>query len=385
VSILLEQQPPVKGVEGSFAAFTIRERLPSILDQLIEQGQFKDRKLEQLLALKQNVKSGEIQYLPKTGPDQLSWKSKIEPHMGKSWFDVPFYFLEAYFYRMILDYVDYYENGLDPFFEIKKRDVEVNIQQMHALAKAIDWKNGLAQRDFVGELIKVELWGNKADLSQLQIDRALSADEFTIHDDTSTVAHYLEKGVKRVDIILDNSGVELFTDILMAVRLLKRSYTKQVMLHTKAYPTFVSDATSADVVFLQNQLTDERDQATNDVLQLFRKYRKSGQLKISSDPFWNAPLHFYQMPKVLSASLAKSDLLIFKGDANYRRIFGDRIIPTGREQINLSQYLPAKSLAIRILKSEIMVGLSNEIYQSMQKRDKDWLLNGRYGIIQLLN
>ena len=108
-------------------------------------------------------------------------------------------------------------------------------------------------------------------------------------------------------------------------------------------------------------------------------------MKICSDSFWNAPLHFYQMPDELNADLAKSDLLIFKGDANYRRIFGDKIIPPGMELTDMCNYLSTKSLAIRILKSEIIAGLSMDVYHQIEAKDKDWLVNGKYGIIQLLN
>ncbi len=80
-----------------------------------------------------------------------------------------------------------------------------------------------------------------------------------------------------------------------------------------------------------------------------------------------------------------SDLLIFKGDANYRRLFGDRIIPFNHNVSDFTNYLPAKSVAIRILKSELMLGLEKNKETELFNSDKDWLGNGKYGIIQHVN
>jgi len=77
-----------------------------------------------------------------------------------------------------------------------------------------------------------------------------------------------------------------------------------------------------------------------------------------------------------------SDLLIFKGDANYRRLFGDRQIQAETKPNLLSNYLPSSSIAIRILKSEIMLGMSSDVVSFLFEKDKDWMINGKYGMIQ---
>jgi hypothetical protein len=77
-------------------------------------------------------------------------------------------------------------------------------------------------------------------------------------------------------------------------------------------------------------------------------------------------------------------MIIFKGDANYRRIFGDREIPLSFPVTDITSYLPVTSIAIRILKSEIMTGLTDDETRKTKSYEPDWQTNGQYGIIQLI-
>jgi uncharacterized protein with ATP-grasp and redox domains len=377
-----EQYPPIVGQKGSFAWYTIKKRLPAILEQLIEEFQDNKNTAENLYWLKDNVAHGKINCYPVAGPDVNNWKKYLKPHIGCSWFEVPFYFAEAYFYRLILDFVGFFDNGKDPFQNQKLNDLqEHKIQMLAFLDKT---KNVLpnGKEKALEELLKVNLWGNKADLSQLNMDRSDNQGNENLVNDTSEVINQLSNEAGRLDIILDNAGMELFTDLLLSMSLIQLDITERVVLHAKAYPTFVSDATSEDVNVMLNELLQT---GINDFPKLFNQYRKDHRIIVQSHEFWNAPLHFYEMPPDLYTDLADSDLIFFKGDANYRRIFGDRAIPTHTSLNTMTNYLPTKSLAIRILKSEIMMGLKPEKVQSLSGHDPDWMISGKYGIIQLLN
>ena len=54
---------------------------------------------------------------------------------------------------------------------------------------------------------------------------------------------------------------------------------------------------------------------------------KKGSLKVVSDPFFTSGYKYREIeskaPKLASA-LGQHDLLVFKGDANYRRLLGER-------------------------------------------------------------
>jgi hypothetical protein len=57
------------------------------------------------------------------------------------------------------------------------------------------------------------------------------------------------------DIILDNSGFELFTDLCLAEILVARGMCHKVQLHAKAMPWFVSDVTASDLHWTLDQLS----------------------------------------------------------------------------------------------------------------------------------
>ena len=232
------------------------------------------------------------------------------------------------------------------------------------------------------------LWGNKSDLSQLNPEMSSSVhstDCYTFIDDTQSIAEYLSRGVSSVDIVLDNSGVELFTDLMFALYLLESQRADQVLLHAKAYPTFVSDTTIPDIEKLAKTLKNYENEQLFEFANDLSGFLVQGKLVLQSDYFWNSPLHFFEMPDKLKESFSKSDLLIFKGDLNYRRIFGDRNIPLEQKLKPATDYLPTKSMAIRVLKSELMLGMEKESIKRLKNLDKDWLVNGKFGIIQMLN
>jgi len=91
-------------------------------------------------------------------------------------------------------------------------------------------------------------------------------------------------------------------------------------------------------------------------------------------------------PPALSKTLSEGKLVIFKGDANYRRILEDRNYTHDRpfkecvgslnEQYNV--------LALRCLKAELGAGMNRDkIKRAREKRD-DWLTAGEFGVIQFL-
>jgi len=376
---------PIAGEKGTFAYFTIKERLPAILEQLIGGYKTKPSVTQKLQLLKENIQQGKIGGLPISRHGNEDWNTYIQPYLGLSWLEAPFYFLEAYFYQLILDAVDYFKNGLDPFLRQKQNDIEMNLERMLGVLQSLEQNNNPDRYQVLKELLQLNLWGNKADLSQLHTDRNSDTVDQTIIDDSELILDLLKNGVSRIDIVLDNAGLELLTDLVLAVKLIKLNFADQVVLHAKAYPTFVSDATPSDIGSIIKYLSKDGEKVSKKSVGQFNQYQDSGQILAESNKFWNAPLHFFEMPSDLHTYLSDSDLIIFKGDANYRRIFGDRKIQVKEPVIKFTNYLPAKSVAIRILKSEIILDINQEKQRSIEQIDPDWLICGKFGIIQLLN
>jgi len=388
---LIGQYTPICGTDqDSFARFTIQQRLPLILHQIISDNTFNEGCIHSLERLKEQITDGKISDIISNGEDATSWNIYLAPYIGKSWLEVPFYFAEAYFYRLVLDKIDFFNDGIDPFFILKKADLINNQRQYSTIpAKFQQFKSQHPKKvDHIKCLLFNSLWGNKADLSQLHREIDLNdtfPEYFTLIDHSDEIVETFFDKITRVDIILDNCGLELFTDLMLVEELVSNHFVDHIVLHAKAYPMFVSDAMSVDIQYLINQLICHEKKEVSSFAEKLDNLLTAGKIQLSDHSFWNSPLHFYEMPEDLSRELQKSDLILLKGDANYRRIFGDRKIPVDTHPQMLANYLPAKSIAIRILKSEILLGLDKDIASSIRLKDKEWLINGKYGIIQKLN
>lgn len=88
------------------------------------------------------------------------------------------------------------------------------------------------------------------------------------------------------------------------------------------------------------------------------------------------------MPPNLHRALQKAALVIIKGDANYRRMVGDAIWSTDTSFKAVVDYFPAPLLALRVLKSEPIVGLPRGLAQTLEAVDNEWRYNGQRGLIQ---
>lgn len=75
-------------------------------------------------------------------------------------------------------------------------------------------------------------------------------------------------------------------------------------------------------------------------------------------------------------------MVITKGDANYRRLLNDSVWQHNFAFQDVTRYFETALLAVRTCKAPIIVGLSATQEQRIKKLDENFLVNGRYGIIQ---
>ncbi len=390
----IEKFPDITGKHtDSFAHFTIHQRLPIILDQIIEQNDFNPQINLKLNNLKFEVEHDVIKLFDTTFPDHDLWSGFFELNTGKHWEEVQFYGIEAYFYRRIVEITGFFrENDRDPFQVTKSSDIADNNE---FFKKALNDQQSMlhnpnGEKD-LKDLLLLNLWGNKSDLSQIQNTRSstlsslnqFSTDHLLIDHCDELVADLIQS-VDRVDVILDNAGVELFTDLLLADYLLANSLVRQIHFHAKFHPTFVSDATTNDIRILLDFLSKSGQTIVLEFIRRIEDAQKDGKLFFHQYLFWNSPRHFYDMPAGIKHELQRSDLIVFKGDANYRRLLGDRDLPVDQSIRKLIDYLPAPGLTIRTLKSELIIGLEKEQVRILDQADKDWRISGEYGMIQII-
>jgi len=389
---------PLRGTDrGSFAQTTVAVRLPSIGERVLTENRLSEPARKRVRALIDEMPHAPVRPLSDVhAPDAESWNRSISEQDGRSWLEVPWFFAETYFYRRIVEAVDYFAPNarppVDPFSYQKGRGLELSWPKIQAAAADLQeaMGKGWAIEPFV-HLLKADLWGNQVDLSLWPADdenhpvhAPENADNHLLIDDAREVARHLEAqdGPRRLDVIVDNAGFELIGDLVLADYGLATGVVRQVVLHVKLHPTFVSDALYGDVLSTIEALRKRSEAETHSFGSRLGAYHQNGSLRLSTHAYWTSPLAGWEMPAEVRAELSESDLVISKGDANYRRLLGDRHWPFETPFGEIVGYFPAPLVALRTYKSEVACGLDSERVAQLAAADPEWLINGRWGLIQ---
>eukprot|EP00095_Tigriopus_kingsejongensis_P000479 maker-scaffold1054_size66621-snap-gene-0.10 protein:Tk00479 transcript:maker-scaffold1054_size66621-snap-gene-0.10-mRNA-1 annotation:"upf0364 protein c6orf211 homolog" len=351
-----------------------------------------------------------------------------------SWFQSSWLYAECYAYRRLWQSMAVGANPvykeLD-FFEIQKRESLVgswvSIKALLVTLTAVRSCSEQAKihSDFL-TFLKISLWGNKCDLSiSSGVATSFQGDPKTqiaclqsnvIVDHSEAIWEYL-KGHQggTVDIILDNVGFELMSDLVLADYLIFSGLAKKIRLRVKAQPWFVSDTMRHDIQWTLDTLEkgaaprrihpqwvikswdwyiitgtdslvlDEANQGiTQPMVQRWRHFLEDGTWEICEDPFWTYPHFFGEMkeddPK-LYTNLAEATLLIFKGDLNYRKLVGDlKWDPTTSFEQSLLSFHPAPIVTLRTLKADVVTSLRMGQAEELSIKDPDWLINGDWAV-----
>lgn len=389
--------PPIySNLPGTWAYSTVSERLPEIAARVIAENDFPDPVNENLSRLQEEIKHHLIRPLVDQGaPDQEEWIKYCEPYLGQNWLDVPWFFTEHYFYRRIMEAVDYFQLGQDPFAYQKSQGLKSSKDQIQRLSAFLEKSIGNQEsspRETLREGIYFSLWGNQADLSLWPADSDSSpqhTSQETLQDHllASHMAQILDfvgtgaQPLPRVDLMLDNAGFELISDLALADIFLSTGIAEQVVLQAKAHPTFVSDVIPEDVFEGIRFLGRQPESPVKSFGQRLEEHTRTGKLKTHSHFFWNSPLPMWQLPDDLIREWEGSSLVISKGDANYRRLLGDRQWEMTLPFEDVMDFLPRPLAALRTLKAELAVGLDLERIQEVRNQDPDWMVNGRWGVI----
>lgn len=273
----------------------------------------------------------------------------------------------------------------DPFHVQKEEGLKSALEKDH-LSHLLENVEQLKGKDLFLYLVGKSLWGNQADLSfsggkKTESVRKMTTENVLV-DDVERVWKKLQniKG-SEMSIFVDNCGEELLCDLLLIHYLVKEGFAKRVNIYVKQYPVFVSDAMKKDVEYTIQQL--QKNEISKQLGNAFQEHLEKGEWKIIEEKFLNSPLPFWDMPKQLAQSL--KSLVILKGDANYRRLLGDLHWDYSTSFEQVVNYFPCSVLCLRTLKSEVALGIKKEKILELEKKDKNWLVNGKYGIIQLLD
>ena len=114
-----------------------------------------------------------------------------------------------------------------------------------------------------------------------------------------------------------------------------------------------------------------------------RRHVFTGKFEFIDDPWWCEPTPFWDMPEHIQERLAGSKMVFVKGDANYRRLLGERDWPLDTPAADILSYWPVPVCALRTFKAEIGCGVSVADQARAEKEDPDWKVSGKWGVVQV--
>ncbi|MEO8394157.1 MAG: damage-control phosphatase ARMT1 family protein [Chloroflexota bacterium] len=383
MSQISRPKPIRTDTSDDFAHNTMKVRVPNIIRETQKLNpDYPESIHEALDRLRQNIeRDGPIPVI-----DDPVWRILLARHQGETWLNSEWFFTETYFYRLLIEAVRWHKTGRDPFApkkiaEIKGEAIRVALE--HALNVPLD-------EGRLAELLLNSLWGNRIDLSYAVAAAHGSnweSDDLLVDDRQAALEHLLSGEAGEVHIVMDNAGTELAMDFALVDGLLD-GVAERVILHVKRHPTFVSDATYDDVLTFLAEMTGRGDiskgfgDAGKEVGTRLQAALLDGRLLVEPDIYWNSAWFLWEMPPRFESFFAHAALVIFKGDANYRRIVGDAKWSPETPFAEVVSYFPAPLLALRTLKSNPIVGLAAGEAEKLNQTDNEWRVNGRRGVAQ---
>jgi len=418
--------------KNSFAYPTMKDRVPIIICKVIDLL-YRDRinlklskpdELKDVIGLMSKLRQEMMTNKPlckieDNGIDAHLWNEYLERLKAENneesvrWYNTRWLSVECFVYRRLLEAMRK-SADLGTFDFFGKQKCEAFYGSLKAICNLLIARDSWPLKDpsKVEGLIKISLWGNKCDLSisagssqSFHHDPMAQIDEFKsrlLVDDSKKVIDIIKLGEDMlIDIIMDNAGFEMLSDLCLADYLISSNFAKRIRFRVKNQPWFVSDTMPQDFDWVLNEMCSG---ATNDIQseksensditpilvkygEKWKSYLEDGIWSIHPDPFWTYP-HDYSLmksdDKLLYQTLSEADLLIFKGDLNYRKLVGDlNWKPTDTFKESLQGFHPAPLVALRTLKADVVTGLSEGQAESAQSLDEKWLINGEWGVIQL--
>lgn len=430
--------------KGTFAYKTLTDRLPVIITKAIDllcrqrkqipallslnEKDYDDAEeetkslIEELARLKYELQTDKtIKALDSDYSDTKEWneilKREENSHANEevTWFNISWLYAECYLYRRMREIflLSKHFKQFDQFYLIKE-EAFFNAHHFSSnlathLLKITDLLAQQSLKDLFYFYVMTSLWGNQCDLSISlgEQNNSISSDfkslenKIIVNDFNPLFAYAKNLSASKqkfqIDIVLDNSSYELFTDLcLVEFFHLSNLFPKErcsVYFHVKKMPWFVSDTMTKDFHWLLDTMEKEDtfSNALKTISKSFKQNLASGAWIIKEHDFWTLPHSYDQMPTVAAdmyGHLCKSDFVLFKGDLNYRKLVGDLNWPfTTSFKDSLRQFQPTTAVcSLRTIKADVVVGIKDEATLALvQSLPKTWMETGEYAVVHFLS
>lgn len=247
-------------------------------------------------------------------------------------------------------------------------------------------------------LLQINLWGNRCDLSISNGREVKQAgNPFTaidsyerslLVDRTADVWNCIKAGGQNcvIDFIQDNAGYELFTDFVLADFLIQTNLAAKIRFHVKAIPWFISDVTKEDFHWTIKELSNHPNTYLSDLGKRIAEYIEDEKFElVKTSWFWSSPYEFQAMQRIapkLYEDLSTVQLLIFKGDLNYRKLLADfNWLHDSKFSDVLREFRPNHICSLRTVKADLICEIKQGVSEELAKLEPLWMETGEYGLI----
>lgn len=430
---IIDEKPPFNAplkaqYKQGFAFYTMKERLPIILTQVIDQlskdkeqivqhfGEDAREELKQAIGEISKLKY-ELQTDKEFTPiatelgDEQVWNDFIAG-LGNdnSYYSACWLYAETYMYRRLNNIFESTTllKKLDYFQQQKHKSLTNSYDAMGAVMQSIEHFNSEKASkseaeigEFFVKMLKLNLWGNRCDLSLTAgqdyqqdgnpLSLLESCNSYIVSDHSPAVWDHVRQlkasSPVVIDIVNDNSGYELFTDLCLADFIIEHGLASRVNFNVKAIPWYISDVTPKDMQWTLSTLMAHENPLLSAFGHRLQSRFDAGTLHLKEvNNFWTSPYEFHRMQDIeptLYRELGQSDLLIFKGDLNYRKLLGDFNFPyTTPFRDALRGFHPTALCSLRTVKADLICGLTEGLSDKLDAKDSCWMTTGEYAVIQ---
>ncbi|XP_004534804.1 protein-glutamate O-methyltransferase isoform X2 [Ceratitis capitata] len=405
----------------SFAYKTMRNRLPAILENIIENitkdaeniiaefGEETRKEIydvaDRILKLKFKL---ENDYVMKTfkgeARDKKLWNDFLnqQNNDSNSFLKACWLYAECYVYRRLYYFFENHRilKTYDYFSQNKQKAFTISVGAMLNVFEVLQSMKSHISDDNLKLLLKLNLWGNRCDLSissgkevkpgDNPFELARNLDKKIIVDESCKIIECLNHADRKnsvIEFICDNAGYELFTDFILADYLIESKLVSKVRFNLKAMPWFISDATFNDFRWSLEYMKNHSSPVLREYGQKWQAFVIGNKFELANvNYFWTSPYEYYRMPEIdpeLHKRLSKSHLVIFKGDLNYRKLISDFSWDcTESFKTCLKGFQPTNLCSLRTIKADLICGLLEGQSKSLEKENNEWMITGEFGTIQ---
>jgi len=194
--------------------------------------------------------------------------------------------------------------------------------------------------------------------------------------------NFIRTDVENIAYFFDNIGKELYFDLAFIDFLIRSKLAKSVTCYLKNQPFFVSDVMPKDLMNAINHLEVSQSSDAEALAHRITQLIHSRKINLEAPPFFTTSRSFHSLPEVLQKQVGEHDLVILKGDVNFRRLFGDCHWDPTTTIEDAGNYFPTSFLSLRTLKSELILGLTpGQISALNEHAEENWMVNGKRGMI----